>query len=69
MHLPLLDERQRANVRRIDGDHLSQRSVSLYIRHDYVRERTINTVTDTLKLIIPEKMIAERVRKYGVKLR
>lgn len=68
MHLPLLSERQRANVRRIEGDYLSQRRVSLYIKGDFIRERMLNTVTDTLKLFMPEKMLEERIRKYGVKL-
>ena len=36
MHLDGLDERQRRNVRRIDGDHLSFRRVSMYIREDCV---------------------------------
>ena len=68
MHLPLLSEHQRANVRRIEGDYLSQRRVSLYIKGDFIRERMLNTVTDTLKLFMPEKMMEERIKKYGVKL-
>lgn len=68
MHLPLLSEHQRANVRRIEGDYLSQRRVSLYIKGDFIRERMLNTVTDTLKLFMPEKMMEERIKKYSVKL-
>lgn len=68
MHLPFLSDKQRENVRPIEGDYLSQRRVSLYIKEDYIRQRMLNTVTDTLKKFIPERMINERVRKYGVKL-
>lgn len=68
MHLPFLRDKQRENVRPIEGDYLSQRRVSLYIKEDYIRQRMLNTVTDTLKKFIPEKMINERVRKYGIKL-
>lgn len=68
MHLPFLSDKQRENVRPIEGDYLSQRRVSLYIKEDYIRQRMLNTVTDTLKKFIPERIINERVRKYGIKL-
>ena len=68
MHLPFLSDKQRENVRPIEGDYLSQRRVSLYIKEDYIRQTMLNTVTDTLKKFIPERMINERVRKYGIKL-
>ena len=68
MHLPFLSDKQRENVRPIEGDYLSQRRVSLYIKEDYIRQRMLNTVTDTLKKFIPERMINERVRKYGIKI-
>lgn len=68
MHLPFLSDKQRENVCPIEGDYLSQRRVSLYIKEDYIRQRMLNTVTDTLKKFIPERMINERVRKYGIKL-
>lgn len=68
MHLPFLSDKQRENVRPIEGDYLSQRRVSLYIKEDYIRQRMLNTVTDTLKKFIPERMINERVWKYGIKL-
>lgn len=68
MHLPFLSDKQRENIRPIEGDYLSQRRVSLYIKEDYIRQRMLNTVTDMLKKFIPERMINERVRKYGIKL-
>lgn len=62
MHLPFLSEQQRANVRKIEGDYLSQRRISLYIKDDYVRERMLNTMVDTLKAFMPESMLSEMVR-------
>lgn len=68
MHLPFLADWQRENVRRIDGDYLSQRRVSLYIKSDYVRQRMLKTVIDTLKKFMPEGMLQEGIVKYGIKL-
>lgn len=68
MHLPFLTEHQRENVRRIEGDYLSQRRVSLYIREDYIRQRMLNTITDTLLSFMPTEMMEERIVKYGIKL-
>ena len=68
MHLPFLSEEQKRNVRKIEGDYLSQRRISLYIREDYIRERMLNTLVDTLRIFIPEEMMGEGIRKYGIKL-
>ena len=68
MHLPFLTDRQRENVRRIEGDYLSQRHVSLYIREDYIRQAMLNTITKTLLRFMPEGMMEERIVKYGIKL-
>ena len=68
MHLPLLSEKQRGNVRRIEGDHLSQRRISLYIREDFVRQRMLNSVVKALAEFVPESMMEERILKYGVRL-
>lgn len=68
MHLPFLTEQQRANVRKIEGDYLSLRRVSLYIKDDYVREMMLNTVVNVLKIFMPDGMLNEGIVKYGVKL-
>lgn len=68
MHLPFLTEKQRQNVRKIEGDHLSQRRVSLYIKEDYIRQRMLNTIVDTLKAYMPDGMLSEGIIKYGIKL-
>ena len=68
MHLPFLTDKQRQNVRKIEGDHLSQRRVSLYIKEDYIRQRMLNTIVDTLKSFMPDGMLSEGIIKYGIKL-
>ncbi|MDO4525543.1 MAG: LysR substrate-binding domain-containing protein [Bacteroidales bacterium] len=68
MHHPFLTEKQRQNVRKIEGDHLSQRRVSLYIKEDYIRQRMLNTIVDALKAYMPDGMLSEGIIKYGIKL-
>lgn len=68
MHLPFLTDKQRENVRKIDGDYLSQRRVSLYIKDDYIRQRMLKTIIDTLKRYMPQGMLNEGIIKYGIKL-
>ncbi len=68
MPLPFLTEKQAGNVREIQGDYLSQRRISLYIKDDYIRQRMLNTVADTLKRFVPARMMSEGIVKYGIKL-
>ena len=59
MHLPFLTDKQRENIRKIEGNYLSQRRVSLYIKEDYIRQRMLNTIVDTLKAFMPMEMLGE----------
>lgn len=68
MHVPMLSERQRDNVRNIDGNHLSYRKVSMYIREDYVRERMLNTITDTLMKFMPRAMVDAAIARGPIRL-
>lgn len=68
MHLPFLTEQQRENVRRIEGDYLSQRRVSLYIKEDYVQEQMLNTIVSTLRSFMPKGTLYDGIVKYGIKL-
>ena len=68
LHIPFLADSQRQNIRSIEGDFLSQRRVSLYIREDYIRERMLNSITDVLLKILPLEMFEERIKKFGIKL-
>lgn len=68
MQVPFLTEQQRKNVYRIEGDYLSQRRISLYITDDFIRQRMLNTITETLIRFMPKGMMEERIIKYGIKL-
>ena len=68
MHLPLLTQQQRLNVRDIDGDHLSMRRISMYIKEDYIRGKMLNSIVDTLKKFIPRHMFEPNILKSGIKL-
>lgn len=68
MHLPFLSERQRQNVRRIEGDCLSQRRVSIYVKQDYVRQQMLDSVVQALLAFLPRQMVDERILKFGAKL-
>ena len=68
MHLPLLSPQQRQNVRPVDGEHISQRKISMYIRHDYVRAGLLNSVVDTIKKFMPAGMLEKSLIKNGIKL-
>ena len=68
MHLPMLSDSQRENVRPLTGDCLSMRRVSLYVRHDYVREKMLNSVISALKKVIPAHMHDPYIRKSRITL-
>ncbi len=68
MHLPMLTDVQRINVRRIEGDYLSQRRVSIYVRADFIRERMLNSIVEALVTFVPKSMIDEHILKYGIRL-
>lgn len=68
MHLDFLSEAQRKNVRKIEGNYLSQRRISLYIRKDFVKERMLNTIIDSMKEFMPAQMLSEGIRKNDIRL-
>lgn len=63
MHLPYLNDAQRKQVRPIEGDYISYRKVSMYIRNHEVRQRLVQSVVDTLKAIVPESMHDSYIRR------
>ena len=67
LHIPLLSETEKKNLRPI-AEPVPTRTVSLFVRADYMRESLINIVIDGLKTIIPENMLNERLKKYRIKL-
>lgn len=67
LHYPLLSAARRQHIRLLT-DPTPTRQVSLFIRHDYVRESIVNIIADTIKTIIPAKMLDERLGKYPIRL-
>ena len=67
LHIPLLSETEKKNLRPI-AEPVPTRTVSLFVRADYMRENLVNIVIDGIKSIIPETMINDRLKKYRIKL-
>lgn len=67
LHIDLLSEQQKKNLRKIVRPEAT-REISLIIRHDYVREGMMNAVADCIKQIIPQHMLDARLKKFAIKL-
>lgn len=67
LHIDLLNETQRLNLRKIVKPEAT-REISLVIRHDYVREGLMNAVANAVKQIIPAHMLDARLKKFAIKL-
>lgn len=67
MHIPLLSESQKLLVRPLVAPE-PVREISIVIRQDYVRERLLNIIADSVKKIIPEQMLDKRLKKFAIKL-
>jgi LysR family transcriptional regulator, hydrogen peroxide-inducible genes activator len=67
LHLPFLTEDQKLNVREITCPP-AVREISIVIRKDFIKERLINAVANTIKSVMPENMLNERLKKFSIKL-
>ncbi len=67
LHLAFLTEEQRKNVREINAP-APVREISLVIKKDLIKERLINAVADTIKAVMPEHMLDERLKKFAIRL-
>lgn len=67
LHVPLLRPDHKQYIRVFD-DPVPSRVVSLFVRHDYVREGMLNIIRDAILKIIPAHMINEHLAKYPIKL-
>ena len=68
LHKGFLRPEQLLQIRPIEGVTATTRSVSIFIKNDYIRERMLNAVADTIKRIIPKEMLDEHLQKFGIKL-
>ena len=67
LHIQYLSEEQLKHLKVIDSPP-AVREVSLVITKDYLKERVINAVADTIKQIIPENMLDARLKRFSIKL-
>ena len=67
LHIDLLSDRQRQNLREIVRPEAT-REISIVIRHDFVREGLLNAVAECVKKIIPSHMLDARLKKFAIKL-
>lgn len=62
-----LNERQLSNVRPIVKPE-AVREISLVVKDDFVREKLLNEVIETVKQFVPAEMLDERLKRYRVRL-
>lgn len=67
LHIPFLSTEQAKNVRPLVRPQ-ANREVSIVIRPDFIREKLLNAVADTIKKIIPSSLLNERLKKYSLKI-
>lgn len=69
LHISTLNEKQKENIQTLNVNTPAQRTVSILIKDDFIRERIVNAVLDTIKAIIPSHMMDERFKTLAIKLR
>lgn len=69
LHIGFLSDAQKKNTAVLNLVPPAQRCVSILIKDDFVRERMVNAVRDTIKGIIPSYMMEERFKNHNIKLR
>lgn len=67
MHTSMLYGQQLDNIRRITGP-VPYRTVSIFIRKDYVRERILNVMAGAILGILPPEMAGESPAARGIRL-
>ncbi len=67
LHMDFLTENQQINIREIENPP-AIREISIVIKNNFIKEKMINAVADTVKSIIPQHMLDERLKKYSIKL-
>ena len=68
LHKKFLTQEQLKQVHPIEGVTATTRSISMFIKNDYIRERMLNAIGNTIKQIIPKEMLDEHLLKFGIKL-
>jgi len=68
LHRQFLLPHQQEQVKPISGTVATTRTTSLFIKSDYIRERMLNAIANTIQLVIPKELMNERILKFGIKL-
>lgn len=67
LHVPLLRKCQQANVRVLTNPE-PNREIAFVIHRNFVRERLLNILADTIRTVIPPAMINKRLKKISITL-
>ena len=68
LHKAFLTPQQLTHLRDISEVMPTSHTISMYVRTDYIRERMLNAISETIKQIIPSEMIDPHLQKFGIKL-
>lgn len=67
LHVDLLRTCKQQQIRRLVNPEPA-REISLVVRKDYVRERLLNIVAESVRSIIPDHMVDERLKRFSIRL-
>lgn len=68
LHKNFLNDKQLQQIQEIEGITATKRYISMYIKSDFIRERMLNAIGNTIKKIIPKEMLNPQLVKFGIKL-
>lgn len=69
LYQAFLSDAQRANIRELSEFQDISRTISFWVKKDFIRERMLNAVGDILKQLIPVEMLVPRFREFPIRLR
>lgn len=67
LHQDFMTNEQQKNIREINNPP-AVREISIVIQKNFIKERMINAVANSVKAIIPEHMLDERLKKFSIRL-
>ena len=68
LHKAFLSPQQLTHLRDMNEVMPTTHTISMYVRADYIRERMLNAIGETIKKIISKEMIDSHLQKFGIKL-
>lgn len=67
LHVPLLRHCQQTNIHNLYNP-VPSREIAFVVRRDFVRERLLNILSESIMAIIPSHMINDNLKKFPIKL-